>query len=655
MLMFAPWTVHPVLLRSHRSACRAWRTLRILLAVIALPAVTPAGKSSRSRLNPLPERDGSCVDNGRTLVMPLQGLRSRKKPHGASFSPHTGSVVVQSDALGVVAKRCYALWSKTRRIAFGSGIGHPIGRPPRGLRAFPGGMRDSSDFPVSPTTTVVSELPTFPEQHPREPERGRARLRAAAPEAMGAARAARVARGARMLNAALICVVAGNVMVVGVEGVNLIPRIVGAVVSALIWIAAYRAARRDVTFARLSALARSIYQARAVATGALLTGAAAYFIPWLQLAPERVLITAAAIFVVAAVWGGITTRLLGGVHVHRTLLIGDGEQVGRFVREFADDPHPGYQIVGLLTDRTDDDDALMGEDTAIRQIAEMFDGASADLGGVPILGDVDDLEAVLAAEAIDTVVVSVRRNRLQVFARLSAWGGNITVQELPAFSERVFGRVPIDVINAAWFMHMIHPFYRPYSRAVKRAVDIAAAIGIGVASLPLLPLCAALVKLTSRGPMLYSQVRVGERGREFRIYKFRTMRTDAEAAGAQWAQRNDPRVTRAGSFMRSTRLDELPQLWNILRGQMSFVGPRPERPEFVGELEAKLPYYQRRHLVKPGLTGWAQVRHGYADTVDAAAFKLGYELYYLKHQSLFLDVVILVETVRVVLMRFGSR
>lgn len=505
---------------------------------------------------------------------------------------------------------------------------------------------------------MVSELPTFPERNPREPERGRARLRAAAPEAMYAARSARVARAARLLNAVLIFVVAGNVMVVGVHDVPLVQRLMGAALSGVIWIAAYRAARRDVTFARLSSFARAIYQARAVAMGAVLSGAAAYFIPWLQLAPERVLLTAGAIFVVAAVWGFITTRLLGGVHVHRALLIGDGEQVGRFVREFADDPHPGYQIVGLLTDRTAEpaaDDTVVDEDTTIRQIVEMFDGASVDLGGVPILGDVADLESVLAAEAIDTVVMAVRRNRLEVFARLSAWGGNITVQELPAFSERVFGRVPIDVINAAWFMHMIHPFYRPYSRAVKRAVDIVAALVIGALALPLLPLCAALVKLTSRGPMLYSQVRVGERGREFRIYKFRTMRTDAEAAGAQWAQRNDPRVTRTGNFMRTTRLDELPQLWNILRGQMSFVGPRPERPEFVGDLEAQLPYYQRRHLVKPGLTGWAQVRHGYADTVDAAAFKLGYELYYLKHQSLFLDFVICVETVRVVLLRFGSR
>jgi exopolysaccharide biosynthesis polyprenyl glycosylphosphotransferase len=294
-------------------------------------------------------------------------------------------------------------------------------------------------------------------------------------------------------------------------------------------------------------------------------------------------------------------------------------------------------------------------DTTLEELVAMFDGATTATG-VQVLGNLDDLETVLAAEAIDTVVVAVRRNRLQLFSRLSAYkGGDITVQELPAFSEHVFGRVPVDVINAAWFMHMIHPFYRPYSRIAKRLADLAASIVLGLVALPMVPFVIAAVRLTSPGAALYSQIRVGEQGREFRIYKFRTMRIDAEANGAQWASHNDPRITRLGAMMRSTRLDEIPQLWNVLRGHMSFVGPRPERPQFVEELEAVVPYYQRRHMVKPGLTGWAQVRLSYTDSVDGAANKLGYELYYLKHQSLFLDFVIFVETIRVVLLRFGSR
>lgn len=466
---------------------------------------------------------------------------------------------------------------------------------------------------------------------------------------------ARVARMSRRVHSLLIVAIAVNVMVVGLDGVPIQSRVLVAVLASAIWVASFRLARRDVTFARLSLLAQGIYRARAAASGAIVLGAIAAFVPALEISPIRILYGTLALLLVPALWGWLTTSLLGGQHVSRTLLIGDGEQVGRFVGEFHADPHAGYEIVGLLTETGADDGERVDEETTLREIVEMFDGASADLGGVPVLGDLEHLETILAAEAIDTVVVAVRRNRLELFARLSNWDGEITVQELPAYSEHVFGRVPIDVINAAWFMHMIHPFYRPYSRAVKRIADLAAAIVIGLCAAPLVPLVALAVKLTSRGPILYSQVRVGERGREFRIWKFRTMRTDAEAHGAQWAQKNDPRITPIGGFMRTTRLDEIPQLWNILTGHMSFVGPRPERPQFVSELEQELPYYQRRHLVKPGLTGWAQVRHGYADTIEAAGHKLGYELYYLKHQSLFLDFVIFVETIRVVMMRFGSR
>jgi lipopolysaccharide/colanic/teichoic acid biosynthesis glycosyltransferase len=283
----------------------------------------------------------------------------------------------------------------------------------------------------------------------------------------------------------------------------------------------------------------------------------------------------------------------------------------------------------------------------------MFDETTERGVNARVLGTLDELETVLAAEAIDTVVVSVRRNRLELFSRLAGWKGAVTVQELPAFSEHVFGRVPVDVINAAWFMHMIHPFYRPYSRVVKRAGDIVAASLIMLLTLPLLPITALWIRLLSpEAPVLFRQNRVGEGGREFTLMKFRTMRPGGDGT---WTSERDPRIFRGGAFLRSSRIDELPNLWNILLGHMSFVGPRPEQPRYVAELEQEVPYYQRRHMVKPGLTGWAQVRQGYTDTVDGAATKLGYELYYLKHQSLFLDFVIFVETIRVVLLRFGSR
>jgi exopolysaccharide biosynthesis polyprenyl glycosylphosphotransferase len=188
---------------------------------------------------------------------------------------------------------------------------------------------------------------------------------------------------------------------------------------------------------------------------------------------------------------------------------------------------------------------------------------------------------------------------------------------------------------------------RRYSLA-KRALDLAFGIGLGLAILPVLPLIALAIKLDSAGPVLYSQQRVGLGGRVFRIYKFRTMRQDAERNGAVWAAEKDPRVTRIGRYMRLTRVDELPQLWNVLKGDMSFVGPRPERPEFTVQLAEALDGYDKRHAVRPGLTGWAQVCYRYTSSIKDTRSKVEYDLYYVKHASLLLDLTILRRTVGVV-------
>jgi exopolysaccharide biosynthesis polyprenyl glycosylphosphotransferase len=173
---------------------------------------------------------------------------------------------------------------------------------------------------------------------------------------------------------------------------------------------------------------------------------------------------------------------------------------------------------------------------------------------------------------------------------------------------------------------------------------------------PILPIIALAIKLTSPGPVIYRQERVGHRGQTFYCLKFRTMRQDAESkTGAVWAGENDPRITRIGRFLRKVRLDEIPQLWNVLNGEMSFVGPRPERPEFVQLLSASIPYYQLRHVVRPGLTGWAQVRYRYGASVADAKEKLRYDLYYIKHMSLGLDLLIAFETIKIVLLRRGSQ
>jgi exopolysaccharide biosynthesis polyprenyl glycosylphosphotransferase len=193
------------------------------------------------------------------------------------------------------------------------------------------------------------------------------------------------------------------------------------------------------------------------------------------------------------------------------------------------------------------------------------------------------------------------------------------------------------------------------SAALKRALDIAASLGLLILLAPIMLITALAIRFESKGPALYRQRRVGLNGAEFDILKFRSMRADAEKHGAQWASVNDNRITRVGAIIRKTRIDEIPQAINVLRGEMSFVGPRPERPEFVWVLDAKIPHYQQRHRVKPGITGWAQVKHEYTSSVEGAREKLCYDLYYVQNFSIGLDLAIMVKTVRVALFGLGAR
>jgi exopolysaccharide biosynthesis polyprenyl glycosylphosphotransferase len=235
--------------------------------------------------------------------------------------------------------------------------------------------------------------------------------------------------------------------------------------------------------------------------------------------------------------------------------------------------------------------------------------------------------------------------------------GGAMISDLTDLSERLSGRVPLERVRSQWFA-LSDGFDIVHSRTglrIKRLVDLLVSFVMLVLASPLMLLAALLVGASSRGPVLFSQVRVGRRGRPFTMWKFRTMRRDAEAAGAQWAKTSDPRVTPVGRLLRATRVDELPQLWNILRGDMSFIGPRPERPEFTATLEREIPFYRLRHLVKPGLTGWAQVCYPYGASVAEAREKLEYDLYYIKNHSLPLDALILLRTVRVVIHRHGAR
>ncbi|MGL4254341.1 MAG: exopolysaccharide biosynthesis polyprenyl glycosylphosphotransferase [Fusobacteriaceae bacterium] len=222
------------------------------------------------------------------------------------------------------------------------------------------------------------------------------------------------------------------------------------------------------------------------------------------------------------------------------------------------------------------------------------------------------------------------------------------------YMQEVEGKIDVDSIDENWILNAygFKLLYSSFQIEVKRAIDIILAITISLMTLPVMIIAAIIVRIESPGPVIYSQARVGENNVEFMVHKFRSMRADAEKDGAKWASQNDPRVTKFGNFMRKTRIDELPQLWNVLKGEMSFIGPRPERMVFIKELEKVIPYYNLRHLVKPGLTGWAQVMYPYGASVEDAKNKLEYDLYYVKNQNLHLDFVIFFRTLKTVI--FGK-
>jgi sugar transferase (PEP-CTERM system associated) len=275
-----------------------------------------------------------------------------------------------------------------------------------------------------------------------------------------------------------------------------------------------------------------------------------------------------------------------------------------------------------------------------------------------VIGTVDDIPTLVKDLNVARVVVSLRdaRGKLSMDQLLTMRMGGVTFAQLPTVYEEYTGKIAVENLRPSWFIfndgfEKVHVL-----RGLKRATDLAVGGMMALVLSPFLALSAIAVRLTSPGPVLYRQRRVGLHGRVFTIYKFRSMRVDAEATtGAVWAKPGmDPRVTKIGGFLRRSRLDELPQLWNVLRGDMSLVGPRPERPEFVTGLTEQIPYYGQRHIVRPGLTGWAQVRYAYGASVEDTIEKLQYDLYYIKNMSAAFDAYIVFETVKAVLTRGGS-
>jgi sugar transferase (PEP-CTERM system associated) len=253
------------------------------------------------------------------------------------------------------------------------------------------------------------------------------------------------------------------------------------------------------------------------------------------------------------------------------------------------------------------------------------------------------------------VAMEARRGELPVQELLMLRFQGIEVEEDGTLRERLYGKIQLDGLRPSNFLYSEGFRIRSSQQFTRQSVSIfAAAVGL-LLFLPFFPFVVLAVKLSSKGPIFFRQARVGMGGGIFEVVKFRTMFTDAEAGGAKWATKNDPRVTPVGKFMRKTRIDELPQLWNVLRGDMGFVGPRPERPEFVAWLTEELPFYYLRTLIRPGLTGWAQVRYGYGATLAETKEKLEYDLYYIKHMSLGLDLLIMFETIKTILRRRGAQ
>lgn len=319
----------------------------------------------------------------------------------------------------------------------------------------------------------------------------------------------------------------------------------------------------------------------------------------------------------------------------RVMVLGAGDRAQR-LRELCDRPEAGFAIVSYIA---------MGEPERVVEEAIPRE-AIHDLGR--FVENLGVSEVVLALQE--------RRNSLPLGDLLRIKTKGVHVNDFSSFLERETGRVDLDTVNPSWLIFSDgFSSGRMLSSAVKRVFDIVASLILLILTFPIIALFALIVKLDSKGPAFFKQKRVGLYGETFHLIKLRSMRIDAEKDGAKWAEENDPRITRVGRFIRKVRIDELPQTWSVLKGQMSFVGPRPEVPKFVDDLQEQIPFYGERHMVKPGITGWAQINYPYGASTEDSRKKLEYDLYYAKNYTPFLDLVILLQTVRVILWPEGAR
>lgn len=361
-------------------------------------------------------------------------------------------------------------------------------------------------------------------------------------------------------------------------------------------------------------------------------------LPWGEFASEAVEVSVVLVMGLILAMRGFSNRgSRSSMLARRVLVLGTGGEAESVERALHDPALRALQIVGFMPLSNDEDLSVSAD--------RVFSGRK--------------LIDVVDAENVNEIIVAVRERRggvLPLRELLDCKMRGVKVFDLSSFFERARGQVRIDSLRASWLIYG-EGFRQGVMRTVvKRFFDLLVSFILLMLALPVMLLTVVAILIEDGGPIFYRQVRVGQNGRQFKVIKFRSMRTDAEKDGKpKWAVANDDRITRIGRLIRKLRIDELPQLFNVFMGDMSLVGPRPERPYFVDQLTAEIPFYAVRHCVKPGVTGWAQVRYQYGASVDDAVQKLQYDLYYVKNHTLLLDMVVLAETVRVVLTGEGAQ
>jgi sugar transferase (PEP-CTERM system associated) len=365
-----------------------------------------------------------------------------------------------------------------------------------------------------------------------------------------------------------------------------------------------------------------------------------YFVPPLLIGRGVSVISVPLVLVLLLVWRVLIHLLTGHPEIgEKILLVGTGKSAIDTAEAVWERRDAGYRIVGFVTENGAKPHTKIGESE--------------------IVGTVDELATLIKTEKADRIVIAVRERRgtfpTETLLKMSL-AGDVNIEECTSFFERVTGKVHIDMLRPSWLIFDGRKRETRLKNLVREVVHRGLALIGLIFSLPIAILTAILIKIESKGSIFYEQERVGKNGKIFKVIKFRSMRTDAEKDGKPvWATADDDRVTRIGRVIRKIRVDEIPQFWNIIKGEMSFVGPRPERPHFVEQLAEEILFYEHRHLTAPGLTGWAQIKYPYGASVEDARQKLQYDLYYIKNQSLALDLVIVFETVKTVLFGKGGR